>query len=320
VKLLILGDMHWRYNAPVNRIDDFFSTQLKKTREALDIGAKEGCQYALQPGDLWDNPHPAKFVMSTYISLLRDYDMKLMCVVGQHDMTMRNFAYVDRTATHLLSKAGVVQVVGLDKSPVMLGSDKDGEVWLHGLSYEQDHEPKAKLSALNILLAHVSVGDKPLYPDHDLTKPQAFAAKHNDMDLIVVGDYHYTFVVEVGEQLVVNAGCLVRKTTAERDLIHEPCVFTYNTETGEYGRHVLKSTKPWEEVFVIPNRDSGKTDRLLEFVEMLREDRRLSVSFAENLRLHFKKNKTRKRVREIVAEVMDRVGMPVEELRDGGKK
>lgn len=307
MRFLIFGDMHIRHTPPENRVDDFFNTQREKILAAFALGESEGCDIAVQPGDLWDNPHPSKYVMAAYIELLKAQTIPLYTVLGQHDISFRNFEASEKYATHLLDRAGAVHLVRSDKANAVAPS-----ITIQGAWFEQP-APAAERSLHPILLAHASVGDKPLFPGQVLPSPRDYIRANPGYKLIVLGDYHYTFSDCYNGTTIVNAGCLVRKTVAENDLVHKPCVFVYDTVTAELVQHFLP-IRPVEQVFDLSVKEHKSADnRLQQFLQALAKDRALSVSFEENLARFYNDHATSADVQRVIAAAFENATAPKEE-------
>ena len=158
----------------------------------------------------------------------------------------------------------------------------------------------------NILIAHISVGDKPLFPGHALTAPKEILRKYPGMDLIAVGDYHYRFQDNYGARIMLNSGTLVRKTTAEKD--QAPGVFIYNTDiVVEKVKLVLLKCEPAEKVFDLSAPEKSSNALLDGFIQALRSNEQVTVSFDDNLSLVMTAKQAGVKVHEYVNSVMLRV-------------
>jgi len=313
MKLLLVSDIHSRYLPPENRTDDYFQALLNKLQQIAEIARKHRCQALLQAGDLWDSPEPSRYVQSQVLLTLREMGIPIYTVFGQHDMVFRNWKNINRTATYLLQCAGVLTIVGLDGKPYEL----EKGIWVHGLSFEQDFNlPKPKKEDFNILIAHASVGTRPLYPGHVLPSPREFIHKHPGFDMMIVGDIHYTFEDKFKGCQIFNTGCIMRKTVKKEDLEHKPCVFVYDTDNGEYEK-IFLDVKPWEDIFHIPDKQTEEADnKLQEFIDAIRNEKKLAVSFEENQQAYYKQHKVKKKIQEIIADAMGRVGMSEKERKE----
>lgn len=298
MKFLILGDCHIRASAPESRTDDFAETQLDKMQQAVEVALTRKCAAILQPGDLCDTPHIPKYLISKYIRMFRDMKAPMIyTVLGQHDIPMRSEESLNKTTDYLLESAGCIRII------------KNGEfarvglIRIDGCSYgsEPPNGPG------DVLLIHAPIGDRPLYPGDEPISPKKFLKEH-DYRLIVAGDYHYTFEASLGERRIVNAGCLVRKTASQYDKEHKPCVYIWDSESGDLQKIPIK-VKPAEDVFVekgdTPNKESSTY--LSELLESLKTDRKIGADFFQNLERCLKKEKPPTgvvdKIRQAVAEV-----------------
>jgi hypothetical protein len=153
---------------------------------------------------------------------------------------------------------------------------------------------------VNVLLIHAPIGDKPLYPGQELLKPRAFLRDH-PFDLVVCGDYHYTFQDAIGDRAIVNAGCLVRKTTSEADRKLRPCVFVWNSKDRTLSQHYLKVCPP-AEVFceAILKPDASANEYLVHLLESLNTNRKLTSDFFDNLDRFLETEKQPRGVQNII--------------------
>jgi len=318
VKICCTGDWHLRSTNPRNRVDDFFRTQLSKVIEVFKVAREHDCKAILQPGDLWDSYNPSRLLMAVYMKLLLDNkNIPVLTVLGQHDMAMRSFQAVNRTASFLFDCAGALKIVGLDEKPYFLVEDekepKTDVVAVWGMSFGQgDYTPKRIKDVFNIVLAHASVGDKALYEGHELTHPKEFLKNRLEADLAVLGDYHYAFSDEYEGRQILNTGCLVRKTVAQKDLELIPTVIIYDTKTRQMIEHVLEF-KDVEEVFSIPELGMPKEHAdIRRFIDRLHYEKVFSMSFEENLKKFFDKAKVNSNVSNYIIEEL---GMVSEESK-----
>jgi len=317
MKLGLVSDIHARYLAPENRIDDNFfeDVVLGKVRNILQIAKDRGCAAIAQAGDLWDNPNPTRYVVSKVMRLLLEFNIPMYTVIGQHDMIMRNFQHLNRTGTYLLESSGAAHILGLDGKPAIVKEGTE-EVYLHGLSFEQDFCLPAPVEGkANLLVAHAAVGTRQLYPGQEKDGTREFIRNNPGYDAILVGDQHYSFIDEYKGCKIYNTGCVIRKTILEHELTHEPCIFIYDTETKE-AEKVLLDFKPWQKVFHIPDKKSKDESKLQEFLDSIKGDKKVQVSFIDNLRAYYDKNKVSGNIKSLVASAMERAGMDDKELKE----
>jgi len=310
MKLGLLGDIHARSRAPAGRKDNWLDTHLGKFNEALDYFADNGCKFILQPGDFFDSPKPVNQVLSAYINALRQHEMVMLAVLGQHDTYFHDIVNAERTALHVLQSAGVAKILGGPKPFAYEGMQVYGASW----GQEPPVMRKQTEGVTKILLAHAHVGNHPLYPGHKLSSPQQYAVKHPDYQLILLGDYHYRYVEEckVGQAttLVVDMGCLMRMRNTPMDRSHEPAVAVYDTKTRKMAPIHKLTIQPADIVFKQEAKGVVEEAPLLEeFLTRLKSTGRLSTTFADNLDAVMDLHKTSILVRSEVSSILEAVGV-----------
>jgi DNA repair exonuclease SbcCD nuclease subunit len=267
----IFGDTHYTNRGPSKRKDDFFATQLAKTTEALTIFDKYKVDYVLQSGDLFDTHSPANRVKAAVISILKEHGRKLYCIAGQHDISGHSLGTLPNSPLAVLAASGDIHLVGEEREVLRpVETRAKNEVHLYGASFGSKVPEPEFPDAYNILIIHAMIGDRELYPGQHLVKPQRFLAKYPKYNLVVAGDYHYSFKATWKDRTIVNAGCLVRKTVSKYDLEHKPGVVTFDTETSELIRHPLTIT-PSEEVFDLTKSATKSAFDIEGFIAGIRE-------------------------------------------------
>jgi len=233
MKLGIFGDTHYTNRGPSKRKDDFFATQLAKTAEALTIFDKCNVDYVLQSGDLFDTHSPANRVKAAVISLLKEHKRKFYCIAGQHDISGHSLGTLPNSPLAVLAASGDIELVGEEGTILRpSGARARNEVHVYGANFGAKIPRPKYPDMYNILIIHAMIGDRELYPGQHLVKPQRFLVEHPEYNLVVAGDYHYSFKANYKGRTIVNAGCLVRKTVSTYDLEHKPAVVTFDTETN----------------------------------------------------------------------------------------
>lgn len=283
-----MGDAHLRKTPPRNRTDAFFETQSRKLFEVFGIAKEESCHAILQPGDLWDAFSPPKDLIAWYIKEFRRRltGTPFLTILGQHDLQMHSLGVWKGSATNVMQAAECVCLVGLPDPSAPAAFDFEKHVSVYGCSFGQDTIPVPRLRGFNVLLIHAMIGPEALYPDQQIALPGDVLDEMSGYDLIVCGDYHYTFVAEANGRTIVNAGCLVRKTIAQRDREHRPCVFVYDTEKRHLSPPIFLQADPPEAVFreePIAARGSADNDKLRQLIETLKAKKAITVGFYQTL-------------------------------------
>jgi DNA repair exonuclease SbcCD nuclease subunit len=155
---------------------------------------------------------------------------------------------------------------------------------IYGANFGQT-PPRPRGKGFHVLVAHAMVGDRPLWPGHELTGPVDYMARHPGYNLYLLGDYHYPWEIEEDTVAMFNCGTLIRKTMAERELKHKPKVVLFNTDTMA-SQDVFLNVSPIETVFDLTENivQERRDPAVLEvLVAKLRGTGKVGVNFTENL-------------------------------------
>lgn len=319
MRFLITNDWHLRFLAPEHRVDNFYETQRSKVLQIFDLARAHKVRAILHAGDLFDSANPSKYVISEYIKLFKKQcPCPFYTVIGQHDINYRALNLINRSAPAILESSEVIYLLGITAEPTVIRDDVSLEsVALHGLSFGQTDEVKSVEGAFNVLVAHVSVGDRELFPGHKLTAPRKFLEDHPGFDLCCVGDYHYRFSYKLNNQVILNAGTLVRKSTADKG--HRPGVFIFDTQTREYELIPL-TIRPDAEVFDATLTQKPSTALFDGLLTALASEKRVSISFDDNLAAVMTEKKVKQPVRDYLARTIHQLRESSRDAREIERK
>ena len=303
MKLLLVSDLHLTGRTPVSRKDNFPDTQFGKMVEIQSIAQKNEA-IVLQAGDFFDSFNPSYGLVRRYIDLLATGDInccKWSVILGQHDMYMWNLDSVERTPLAVMESAGAVRIIR--------GEDRcysHENVMLYGCSWGQEiPEPDKEYDGCNVLVIHRNIGDKVLFPGHELINPKRFLKKHEGWDLVLCGDYHFPFEAKFGNALIINTGVISRKSITEKDI--EPSVVLYDTDTG--GHEWVKLARR-DDVFIERGKVTGKTfddSNMLEFMSGIQSADASEISFKANVLKVMERDDISKDVKELAVDVLNHV-------------
>lgn len=283
MKLLIVGDLHLRTRPPRRRTEeDFAGVCLDKLVQICKIAEDREAKYVVQVGDFFDRPDPDKGLLAQIIYAMPGPGdgPRWIVIHGQHDLKHHASSARRRSALCVLEAAGKVWVAD--------GADWGiGGVGIMAAGFGQE-PPEPKEGGFNTLVVHAMVGDKPLWPGHDLTGPEEYARRHPGWDLYCFGDYHYPFTAKLpGGAWAVNPGAVLRLTADERDRARRPKVVLFDTETRTPEDIPLDVARMEDAFFLDAYADAkAAEERRQSFAAMAEALRRaggFGVSFEENL-------------------------------------
>jgi len=281
---LLVGDIHLLYTTPLFRKDDIVVTQRYKVQQSLDIYKKYSCGFYCQPGDFFDTPMISDIIKEQYIRLFKSSNVILHGVEGQHDKYMRS----EQSPLKVLDAAGVYKL--LNTTPVILNDENEKIIELYGIGFGEEFfpmPPKNEANVCRILVIHYSAGIEDIYPGapytNDLQKLMKYG-ESNSIDLILVGDYHWPFIAEYRNGLVVNVGCLTRCSRAKKNLELIPSVYVYDTISKTIFEKIALDVAPPEDIFRFEDEvPVSENIDLKRFIRAMQRSGENSVSFLNNL-------------------------------------
>ena len=281
---------------------------MEKLLHIIEISKERKIDTIIQVGDFFHSPTPALGLIAKTINVLKTTTAKWYVIHGQHDLLNHASAAQYKSALSVLESA-------VSRFIVLRGGSLCGEargLTIGSAPFGVEPPDMPELSGTTILVAHVMVGDKPLWPGHDLTGPEAYVKKHPGFDLYAIGDYHFPFSVKVGDAWVINAGCVLRMTADERDRTRRPKVVLFDTETGP--EDIYLDVTPEAEAFDMDGYevDKAAAARQASFAEMaasLSGTVSLGGTLKESLRKMFEEEKIPQAVCDKVWSLWDTTGI-----------
>ena len=304
MKFIITGDLHLRASNPENRIDNFFETQLNKIEQIFQMAVENKCEAILCPGDVFDNPRPSFDVLEYYIKLFKKYHIncdggiQFLTVWGQHDQRFRTH---DRTALKLMESLGYMKTF----KKISITDDID----FYGCDYGDEIPNIENEDNINILLIHKTILDKKLIWQEDCLLTDKVFKKY-EYDLVVCGDYHFPSFYEYKHRIIVNAGCIVRKTVVEADI--KPSLYILNIDE-KLLTYTLKRIEleyePADKVFrpeALSKEVVKENKKLQEFIESIKNNEiATSLDFKKNLETMIKNSD--KEVKDIILKSLEEI-------------
>ena len=221
IRLLFIGDVHFRGNSPKARTDNYPDAIKAKLRECWSIAAQNNCSAVICPGDLLDSPDPDYSVTGELAAVLKECPVPFYTCIGNHEIYCYNQSTLPRTALGLLARIGAVNI--LSRDPVVISNEDDPSkeqvaVYITGQGYHADIDrsqadyqtglPK-DLSAWKVHVVHGMLVEKPLPYEapHTLLRDL-----ESDADVVLAGHEHlgFGYVRAKNNTLCINPGALGR--------------------------------------------------------------------------------------------------------------
>lgn len=292
MKIIILGDLHFRTTNPASRTDSILDTLKRKLTFVFNF-AKEENAIICQVGDFFDSPRNWQ-ALSEMINLL---SIKICVIYGQHDLYLYSKERKS-TALGILIDSGLT--TELSSMPFKIDN-----VNIYGCSWGQEKLPYISTSGVNILVIHKSISDKPLFSEHDYYDAKKFIKSHPEYNLIFCGDIHKRFCYKFNDRLIVNPGPIVRMEATEYNMTYIPKFCMYDTEERKI-KWVEIPHEPAEKVLTrefIENK-TQINEMLNSFIDGCSGEIEMDFSFEENLNAFIEKNNVEKEVIDIISDTM----------------
>lgn len=301
--LILSADWHLREDAPVCRTDDFFGAQERKHQFLRELQLKHDCPVVVA-GDVFHKWKPSPFLIGWAMTHLPS----AIAIAGQHDLPGHNLSLFHKCGLNVLSLSGCLSVLGEGRS-AHIGSSScvlEGFPW--GVPPGKPQKPPKEWGRLpdgtrRVALVHVLTWTrKKPWPDIEADMAGRVLQKFKGFDLVVTGDNHQSFTVEHEGRLLVNPGSLMRTEAGQADF--KPRVFLWYANTNTVEPVYL----PIEKDVVSRDhlkRSEERDERMEAFVKRLKDDFEVGLSFERNLVAYFKRNKTKKAVKQLVDSIVE---------------
>ena len=187
----ILGDLHTRSTAPIERIDNYPEVHWHKLGQAFAHFKEINVIGIVAPGDIFNNYGRDSYeVLYDMIDFLKKYGIPMYVVKGQHDIRFHNLEVKD-TPLQILIKSNLVYL--LDNKGIEISKG----VCLYGANFGEPlfRVPKKRRCNVNILVMHkMVINGKKLWADQtDYSQAKTLERRYG-YDLYICGDNHNAFV------------------------------------------------------------------------------------------------------------------------------
>lgn len=290
---ILSADMHLRLDTPEARTDDYRTAQARKVKFLADLQREHDCPI-FDAGDMF---HKWRVEPELEGFALLNLPANIITVPGNHDLPNHSLALYHKSSLHVLEAAGKIQV--LHGNGQMAKMSEEWQQYVTGFPYGE--ELKMEKPGHGVAIVHAHVGES-MPPGVEGYTPAQLLAALPGFDLIVSGHNHVPLVYEHRGRVVVNPGSMMRMFADQGDM--KPGVFLWyaGENTVERVEYPIAPSVVSREY--IETREA-RTDRMDAFVARLDSEYEVGLSFEKNIEAHFAKNKTDKKVRELVMEAIE---------------
>lgn len=293
-KFTLIGDLHIRKQAPINRKDDFYNTLKEKLKEIVKVGYENQVDGFLIAGDFFDSPMPSMNVVSEIIRIFLNgsdisdllysssttaEDIKkrtekmipIITVAGNHDLYGNSINTLNRTMLGFLINLGIVRLVSKE-NPFSL-ENKDFSCAITGTSYNSDIDSEDKSG----YIVDEKLGDKHIHIVHGMlsdtdmgkiiTHTRIKDILNTKADFTFAGHEHNGFdLIERDNKYFYNSGSITRLSIEEVDRKVKIAKLEVSKEGFKLLPYYLKTAKDGKEVL-----DLTKKERKIKKEEEFKE-------------------------------------------------
>ncbi len=294
--VILVSDLHLTDITPVARTDDYMQAQINKLQFLQTLSNKNDNCPILCAGDVFDKWKTSPWLTSTIFKYL---PRPFIAIPGQHDLPGHSLS--------LYPKSGLALLESIDKDIHILQGEEmryKDNLQIIGIPFGLLKDFRSCMIDLQrnkckILLLHELTwkSKKPDWATNSYTAKQLLD-RFADFDLIVTGDNHLTFdYKDKGKRILVNPGSMLRSTAGQ--INHTPCCYLYYSGSGKTEKVLLPIKK---DVITIEHLEEKKDSkyRVGAYIEQMNKDWEIGLSFEQNLKTFFEKNRTPKKVRDVI--------------------
>lgn len=203
--IIFVGDLHLSSKTPSYRIDDYGVTILNKLESLLNLAIKSKANTIVFTGDFFESYYEPISYMNKVLEVLakfRDKNIKILSLIGNHDLPYNNMEYANSTPLSLLFKSKLV-----DK----LDYVTDDSVEIFGLHFSE----ATKLTNIvvspektSILVMHYAFNNT--VPGESISEKEL-----STFDIVVSGHDHMfyePYLVDKDGPVVLRPGSFTRRT------------------------------------------------------------------------------------------------------------
>lgn len=267
-KFIFCTDIHLSSINPGSRIDNYTDAVFNKI-EYLFKRCKEENAILLLGGDLFMTPTMPDYIKNRLKTIILQSKIRVLSIVGNHDLLYYNEEYIDRTSFQSLVSPGVIEYLGDFVNNTVTVDDWNIVGHIFGKPFPEVTNEKS------IILSHSfydykKEGEKLLVTRDEVNKSNAW--------VVCFGHDHNQYPVENNNNtLVVRPGALTRGTSHTENRIRQVgfAVITVDKDKVDLKYETIPFALKFEEVFrqnyeVTREHKVTSFDEIQKFIDDLR--------------------------------------------------
>ena len=286
---VLTADWHVRSSTPKCRTDNFLKAQECKVDFVVELAKKYDCPILIA-GDIGDKDQWSNELLEWFTQIL--IDVNVIAIPGQHDLPDHSLKEIKRSGTGVLTASETIDVrdstyVTIENDFNLISFPFSKPLRHFKINRESGDYPKVAMTHQMI------VKNAPLWKGQKDPKSRQILRRYPEYNLILSGDNHNAFRVKYKGRLLVNPGSLMRTNAAQVN--HRPRVYLWYAKTNTVKPIYIPIKDGVISREHIEEKDEQK-ERMGTYVERMKADYDLSISFEDNLERRIKLDKVRKKV------------------------
>lgn len=292
---ILTSDWHLRETIPTCRTDAFCEvTQWEKVEFVGHLASQHGCP-VIHAGDLFHHWKPSPNLIRMCIKHL---PVQFWTVYGQHDLPQHNWDLREKSGIAALEEARRLRVLG----GTHWGQEPEEASYVME-KYEGKIHQGLNKTIRKILIWHKMVWQgKRLWPGQTDPNSLNILKNYEEYDLIVTGDNHHSFIENYEGRLLVNPGSLTRQNAEQIDF--QPRIYLFYADENTV-RPVDVPIQQGVVTRVHIERSEERSDRIRAFIEKIKGEWEIGMSFEKNLEEFFDTNPTREEIKNLIYKAIE---------------
>jgi len=276
-KFICTADWHLRSDRPRCRLDeDWFAFQEGIVEWIVETANNYNCGIKII-GDIFDTPNVPANVIAMFLRQISKCKEGTQFIAGNHDLPYHSIDNLSNSAIGIVYEAaqhhskiyhGMTCGLWLDFGEKEKGLERTGLVFTHRLVFENS---------------------KTIPPNVHAITAAELLEEYPNAKWIFTGDNHHAFHYEKKGRHVVNSGCITRQAS---DFIeYQPIIYYVDTDENIVEAIPIPDTGAMVTDAYIQEANA-REDRIGAFVEGVKKNGKISLSFTDNIEAALLKNKS----------------------------
>ena len=219
MNFLILGDLHFRVQSPINRKDNIEKVFRDKFKQVKKIIKKEKIEMVLCVGDILDKARVVNETLLLADELLSSLEIPIITCVGNHDLVSNTMNNYNVSSINILERLCGNLKIEREKRFIEIDNIR---IYINNWGNDNFIVEDIDNNYVNIMLTHsMIVKAKGMFDSIGIDEVET------NVDLLITGHNHCKFKTDN----IYNPGSLVRLTTGAGDFDRQVEVGVLDTNT-----------------------------------------------------------------------------------------